>query len=80
MYSFIINLVKRKINVAMTTKFTMQRACATIVITNMDERKSLGTVAMINYMPLGCVKTAILITTIVREEKTKRWLIRDIMS
>lgn len=37
----------------------------------MEELKSLGTVLMINYMRMECVKTATLTPTIGKEEKKR---------
>ena len=38
---------------------TMPKECAAIVITNMVEQRSLGTVLMINFMQLVCARIAI---------------------
>lgn len=61
-------------------KFITQKGCVTTVTTNMEELRSHGIVVMINYMQLVCVKTAILITTIEKEEKTNKLLTRETMN
>ena len=59
-------------SVVTPTENTMQRECATIVITNMVATRNLGTVHMTNYTQMECVKTAISTPTI-ESVDSKRW-------
>ena len=54
------------------TENTMQKECATIVITNMAATRNPGTAPMINYTQMECVKTAISTPTI-KSADNKRW-------
>lgn len=49
------------------TKFTMQKECAIIVITNTEEQKSHGIALMRNFTLLECVR--IVTSTIITERK-----------
>lgn len=72
MYSFILYSVKRRINVAMKTKCTMPKECATTAITNTDEQRSHGTALTINFTLRECVKTVTSTTTTVRNGQKSR--------
>ena len=68
MYLKFDSLEKNQLNVAMTTKPIMQRACAAIATINTAALKNLGTALMKNFMPLECARTATSTCTIKRKE------------
>ena len=49
----------------------MQKECATIATINTAEPKNPGIALMINFMPMECVKIAILIHTTEKEDKKR---------
>lgn len=53
----------------MMTKIITQKACVTIVITNMAELKSHGTALMKNSMPVECAKIVTSTCTIKKNVK-----------
>jgi hypothetical protein len=68
MYLKFDSLEKNQLNVAMTTKPIMQRACAAIATINTAALKNLGTALMKNFMPLECARTATSTCTIKKKE------------
>jgi hypothetical protein len=67
----IINEAKKPIIVVTQKRNIMLKACVAIAITNTEGIKNLGTVPMINSMPMECAKIAISTATTAKEGRRK---------
>jgi hypothetical protein len=74
----IVDIVERRlIIVDMTIEVTMLRVCVLIATIATEESKGHGTALTKNYMPLVCVKTAILTITIAkRGSKSAKFMMK----